>query len=188
MAKVYDGLDTRLRQFIAEQPVFFVASAPSSGGHVNLSPKGHQDTIAVLDEHTVAYLDLFGSGAETIAHIRENGRVTIMFCSFGRTPKILRLYGTGRLVRPDDPEWDALMVNFGAGHPGNRMIVVVTVDRIADSCGFAVPRMDLVGERDMLDAVHGRRTAQEWLGRREVNAASMDGLPSLAGDHPLPKG
>src|ERR671914_204935 len=98
VAKLYDRIDDRLRAFIAEQPMFFVATAPSAGGHVNVSPKGYTDTFTVLDDHTIAYLELYGSGAETIAHLRENGRITAMFCSFGRSPKILRLYGTGRAI------------------------------------------------------------------------------------------
>src|SRR4051812_24498347 len=142
--------------------MFFVATAPESGGHVNVSPKGYQDTFAVLDEHTVAYLDLFGSGSETIAHLRDNGRITVMFCSFARQPKILRLYGTGRVVRLDAPEWDALIGRFGVGHVGIRSIVVVQVERIADSCGYSVPFMEQVGERSLLDDRHGRRSAAEW--------------------------
>ena len=109
MGKVYAGLDDRLRKFISAQHVFFVATAPSgTGGHINLSPKGHRDTFAVLDSSTVAYLDLTGSGAETIAHLRQNGRITIMFCSFTETPKVLRLQGRGRPVLPGEPDWDRL--------------------------------------------------------------------------------
>src|SRR4051812_5951588 len=105
MSTLYDRIDDRLREFIGAQPMFFVATAPGSGGHVNVSPKGYRDTFTVIDEHTVAYLDLFGSGAETVAHLRDNGRITIMFCSFARQPKILRLYGTGRVVTARDAEW-----------------------------------------------------------------------------------
>ncbi len=115
MGKVYTGLDERLRQFISAQPVFFVATAPSgTGGHVNVSPKGYRDTFAILGPHTVAYLDLTGSGAETIAHLRQNGRITIMFCSFTTQPKILRLHGTGRVTLPTDPGWPALCGYFPA--------------------------------------------------------------------------
>src|SRR5215472_5943309 len=117
MAVVYSKLDERLVKFIARQPMFFVATAPclddsGAGGHVNVSPKGYRDTFAVLDPLTVAYLDLTGSGAETIAHLRQNGRITIMFCSFDRQPKILRLYGTGRAVLPADPAWGELASHF----------------------------------------------------------------------------
>lgn len=185
MGKVYDRIDERLRGFIAAQPVFFVATAPASGGHVNVSPKGYKDTFTVIDEHTVAYLDLYGSGAETIAHLRDDGRITIMFCSFGRQPKVLRLYGSGRVVTPVSPEWAALGERFG-GHPGTRTIIVVDVERIADSCGYSVPRMEPAGERTLLDDQHGRRTHEQWLPRVEVNAQSIDGLPALDPDHLVP--
>ncbi|MFI9508118.1 pyridoxamine 5'-phosphate oxidase family protein [Nocardia sp. NPDC052566] len=187
MAKIFAEIDDKLQKFIEEQPMFFVATAPSEGGHVNVSPKGYRDTFAILDEHTVAYLDLFGSGAETIAHLRDNGRITVMFCSFTRTSKILRLFGTGRVVRPDSPEFDALRPHFGLQHPGIRAVIVVSVDRIADSCGYSVPYLDLVDERPVLDALHARRTDDEFAQRiTTVNAASIDGLPALLPDHPLP--
>lgn len=186
MGKVYDRIGDRLRAFITAQPMFFVATAPASGGHVNVSPKSYQDTFAVVDELTVAYLDLYGSGVETIAHLRENGRITLMFCSFGRQPKILRLYGTGRVVRPDAPEWDALAGLFGTGHAGSRAIIVVGVERIADSCGYSVPYMEPAGERSMLDDQHGRRAPHEWAPRIARNAESIDGLPALAPGHPAP--
>jgi predicted pyridoxine 5'-phosphate oxidase superfamily flavin-nucleotide-binding protein len=186
VAKVYDRIDDRLREFIAAQPMFFVATAPQEGGHVNVSPKGYTDTFAVLGDHKVAYLELYGSGAETIAHLRDNGRITVMFCSFARSPKILRLYGTGRVVRPDDPEWDGLAGHFGMGHAGVRSVIVIDVERVADSCGYAVPRMELVGERSLLDDQHGRRPAARWPERVKRNAESIDGLPALAPDHPAP--
>lgn len=187
MAKIYERIDDRLRAYIAEQPMFFVATAPHAGGHVNVSPKGYTDTFAVLDDHTIAYLELYGSGSETIAHLRQNGRITVMFCSFGRTPKILRLYGTGRVVRPDAPDWAALAGRFGAGHAGMRSVIVIDVTRIADSCGFAVPRMELIGERTQLDDQHARRTAPQWAERVKVNSESIDGLPALDLDHPAPR-
>jgi hypothetical protein len=185
MGKLYERIDERLRAFITAQPMFFVATAPAAGGHVNVSPKGYRDTFAILDDLTVAYLDLYGSGSETIAHLRDNGRITIMFCSFDRQPKILRLYGTGRVVRPDAPEWTSLIGRFG-GHPGTRTVIVVDVERIADSCGYSVPFMELAGERPLLDDQHGRRTAEEWPPRVERNVASIDGLPALEPDHPAP--
>jgi hypothetical protein len=186
VAKLYEAIDQRLREFIEAQPMFFVATAPERGGHVNVSPKGYQDTFAVLDEHTVAYLDLYGSGSETIAHLRDNGRITVMFCSFARQPKIVRLHGTGRVVRPDAGEWDALAGRFGDGHAGTRAIVVVSVSRVSDSCGYSVPYMEVVGERPLLDDQHRRRPAEEWTPRVRRNATSIDGLPALEADHPAP--
>jgi hypothetical protein len=186
VAKLYDAIDQRLRDFIEAQPMFFVATAPRDGGHVNVSPKGYQDTFAVIDERTVAYLDLYGSGAETIAHLRDDGRITVMFCSFARQPKILRLYGTGRVVRPDADEWDSLIGRFGDGHAGTRAIVVVDVERVADSCGYSVPFMEVVGERSLLDDQHRRRPAEQWPSRVRRNAESIDGLPALEPDHPAP--
>ncbi|MGI5222700.1 pyridoxamine 5'-phosphate oxidase family protein [Nocardia sp. CA-290969] len=187
MAKVFSHIDESLREFIGKQAMFFVATAPSDGGRVNLSPKGYRDTFAVLDEHTVAYLDLFGSGVETIAHLRDNGRITIMFCSFTRNSRILRLFGTGRIVRPDEAEFENLRQHFGSDHPGVRMAIVVTVDRIADSCGYSVPYYDLVGERPVLDAHHARQPPEKYAGRISGdNGHSIDGLPALEPGHPLP--
>lgn len=167
--------------------MFFVATAPENGGRVNVSPKGYRDSFAVIDDHTFAYLDLFGSGVETIAHVRENGRITVMFCSFGRNSNIVRLFGTGRVVRPDDREFDSLKMHFAMHHPGIRSITVIDVARVADSCGYSVPYMEEVGERPVLDDVHGRRGPDEWADRiAGVNAHSIDGLAALDADHPLP--
>ena len=187
MAKIFPQIDESLRAFISEQAMFFVATAPSDGGRINLSPKGYRDTFAVLDEHTVAYLDLFGSGAETIAHLRDNGRITVMFCSFARSSRILRLYGTGRVVRPDDAEFSSLLGHFGPLHPGTRSAVVIDVDRIADACGYAGPYYDLVDERPVLDDYHAK-VSEEKFTRRIAgdNGHSIDGLPALEPDHPLP--
>jgi hypothetical protein len=157
MGKTYDQLDKRLHGWIAAQHIFFVATAPQRrGGHVNLSPKGHADTFAVLDERTVAYLDLTGSGAETAAHLRDDGRITLMFCAFSGPPRILRLYGQGRIVLPGEQRWDELSAWFPARR-GARAVVVVEVERIADSCGYAVPLYDYAGERDLLDQWAGRK-------------------------------
>lgn len=187
MATVHDRIDDRLRRFIDQQHMFFVGTAPQAGGHVNISPKGYRDSFAVVDDHTFAYLDLFGSGAETIAHVRENGRITILFVSFTRNSNLLRLYGTGRIVRADSAEWPALSRLFDLRHPGLRSIVVVDVERIADSCGYSVPYLEYTGERDVLDDVHGRRGPDEWAQRiANVNDHSIDGLPALDPDHPLP--
>jgi hypothetical protein len=192
MGKVYAELDERLRKFIARQPVFFVATAPcltadGEGGHVNISPKGYRDTFAVLNPTTVAYVDLTGSGAETIAHLRQNGRITIMFCSFTKQAKILRIYGHGRAVLPDDPGWPALAARFapggtqGASRRDRRAIVVVEADRIADSCGYAVPRMELTEERDLLAELAEEKSLDELAEyRAEKNAVSIDGLPALS--------
>lgn len=187
MGKTYAGLDKRLAEFIRSQHVFFVATAPSGAdGHVNVSPKGYRDTFAVLGPTTFAYLDLTGSGAETIAHLRQNGRITLMFCSFGDAPKILRIYGQGRPVLPADPDWAELAAHFpgndGAGTDrGNqRAIIVVEADRIADSCGYAVPIMELVEERDVLTRWSDRRSPDQLVAYRiEHNTVSIDGLPAL---------
>jgi hypothetical protein len=187
MGKTYAGLDKRLAEFIRSQHVFFVATAPSGAdGHVNVSPKGYRDTFAVLGPMTFAYLDLTGSGAETIAHLRQNGRITLMFCSFSDTPKILRIYGTGRPVLPADPDWAALAAQFphndGAGPDGGnqRAIIMVEADRIADSCGYAVPVMELVSERDLLTRWSERKSPEHLAAYRiEHNTASIDGLPAI---------
>lgn len=186
MAKEFSRLDESLREFIEGQAMFFVATAPSEGGRINLSPKGYRDTFAVLDDHTVAYLDLFGSGAETIAHLRDNGRITIMFCSFTRNSRILRLFGTGRSVRPDDDEFAELLTHFDGRHAGLRAAIVVDVERIADACGYAVPYYDLVDERPVLDTYHAQATDEKFASLAERNRRSIDGLAALDPDHPLP--
>jgi hypothetical protein len=182
MGRLHDTIDERLSAFIAGQPVFFVATAPlADDGHVNLSPKGYADTFSVLDEHSVAYLDLTGSGVETIAHLRENGRITVLFCAFEGAPRILRLYGRGRVVEPGDEGFRDLRARFGE-RDGVRAVIVVDVTRIADSCGYAVPRMRLEQERDVLAAWHDRKGADGLVEyRRENNAESIDALPGLEG-------
>ncbi len=192
MGTRYAELDERLRKFIARQPVFFVATAPSltddgAGGQVNVSPKGYRDTFAVLGPRTVAYLDLTGSGAETIAHLRQNGRITIMFCSFSKETKVLRLSGRGQVVLPGSARWAELAGHFPrtAGPAtqltNQRAIIVVDLQRIADSCGYAVPEMSLAAERDVLDRWAAKKTAAELAAyRAEKNAVSIDGLPALA--------
>ncbi|MCA2244169.1 pyridoxamine 5'-phosphate oxidase family protein [Mycobacterium sp. WUMAC-067] len=187
MAKEFDSIDESLRDFIRQQAVFFVATAPSEGGRINLSPKGYCDTFAVLDEHTVAYLDLFGSGVETIAHLRDNGRITVMFCSFTRNSRILRLFGTGRVLRPDDAEFADLVGHFDGRHAGIRAIIVVDVERIADACGFAVPYYELVDERPVLDAYHHKAPGEAYERLIHRNRRSIDGLPALDPDHPAPR-
>jgi pyridoxamine 5'-phosphate oxidase-like protein len=186
MGTTYRTLDERLIRWIGEQQIFFVATAPSGpSGHVNVSPKGHADTFAVLDERTVAYLDLTGSGAETAAHLRDNGRITVMFCAFAGPPQIVRLYGGGRVVLPDDEAWEALAACFPA-YRGARSIVVVDLDRIADSCGYAVPRHEYVGERDLLERWTDRKDDGELEAyRRHRNETSIDGLPAFLPPFPV---
>src|SRR5262249_22524350 len=138
MGKVYEQLNDSLADFIGRQHVFFVGTAPTSPeGHLNVSPKG-LDTFRILGPKTVAYLDMTGSGIETVDHVREDGRITLMFCAFEGRPLIVRLYGRGRVVEPGDGDWDALIARFPE-YPGARSVVVVEVERVADSCGFAVP-------------------------------------------------
>jgi hypothetical protein len=180
VGKSYDELDGRLRRWIADQRMFFVATAPSGpGGHVNLSPKGHADTFAILDERTVADLDLTGSGAETIAHLRDNGRITLMFCAFSGPPRILRLHGHGWVVLPGDGRWEELAARFPTRR-GARTVVVVEIRRIADSCGYAVPLYDYAGERDLLDQWAARKDdAAIAAYRTQHNHTSIDDLPAL---------
>lgn len=181
MARELEGIDDRLARFIAGQHVFFVATAPrSDDGHLNLSPKGLDGTLAVLDPHTVAYLDLTGSGVETIAHLRENGRIVIMFCAFEGPPRIVRLHGRGEPVLVDDQRFPALVDAFPP-HPGVRSVIRVEVARVADSCGFGVPLLGFEGERSQLDE-WAERKGPDGLARyqAEKNATSIDGLPGLA--------
>ena len=177
MADVHPSISPALSAFIEQQPLFFVASAPLSGsGHVNVSPKG-LDTFRMLAPDRVAYLDLTGSGNETSAHLAENGRITIMFCAFQGPPRILRLFGTGRTVLPDDPVWDDLRSHFPANQVGVRQVIVVDIHRVQTSCGYSVPRMDLVGDRDTLDRwARNRGPAQLDEYRRHKNVTSIDGL------------
>jgi hypothetical protein len=179
MGRVLDAISDELAAFISRQHVFFVATAPSDGGHVNLSPKGLH-TFAVLDPHTVAYLDLTGSGVETIAHLRENGRITIMFCAFDGKPNIVRLYGRGKVLPAGEPEAGALLARF-AGHPGARSVIPIQVDRVSTSCGYGVPLLRYEGERDQLTAWADRRGPDGLVEYREQkNAVSIDGLPGLS--------
>lgn len=178
MGKVLPALTDELTEWIGEQPMFFVATAPDTGGHVNVSPKGH-DTLRVLDPTTIAYLDLTGSGAETIAHTRQNGRITIMLCAFDGKPKILRLFGTG-VAHPADTERFEKLRSLFPDLPGARSVVEVSLHRVQTSCGYAVPTMDLRDERSMLIEWAERRGADgvvDYWG--EKNATSIDGLPAL---------
>jgi Pyridoxamine 5'-phosphate oxidase len=185
VAKVLDGIDDKLARWLERQPVFFVATAPLAGdGHVNLSPKGTLGTFRVLDRDTVAYLDLTGSGAETLAHLRENGRITLMFCAFDGPPNIIRLWGTGSAVLPSSVDFAPLVAAFPA-HPGIRSVIRVAVRRVADSCGYSVPRMSLDSERDILELHNAKKGPARLAAYRvERNAASIDGLPAWPLDEP----
>jgi hypothetical protein len=179
VGKVVAAITPDLRAFIERQHIFFVATAPSGDeGHVNLSPKGH-DTFRVLDERTVAYLDLTGSGVETIAHLEQNGRITFLFCAFEGPPRIVRLHGRGEVLRPGEVGFDDLRPSF-PDLPGTRAIIRVACERFSTSCGYSVPRFEYASERD---------TLREWAERRgddglktywdEKNRRSIDGLPAL---------
>lgn len=189
MGKLYERIDGRIRTFIEEQPVFFTATAPLAGdGHVNVSPKGRAGTLVVIDKLTLAYLDFGGSGAETIAHVRENGRITLMWCAFSGPPKVLRVHGEGEVVLRDDPRWSEYIAHFAkeaATGQGARAIIVVRARRVSDACGFAVPFMDYREERTMHAEHFNRQSDDEfnaYCERKEHVAQSLDGLPAL----PLP--
>ena len=186
MGQVYDAIDTSLQRWLAKQPLFFVATAPNDpDGHVNLSPKGGEGTFRVLGPRTVAYVDLVGSGVETAAHLQENGRIVLMFCAFAGPPKIVRLHGQGRVVAQGEAEFAALLPGFGLTDETlalARGIVVVDVDRIGDSCGFVVPRMESVTQRDQLmrwGEQQEKKRGPDWKEHYVAanNAASIDGLP-----------
>jgi hypothetical protein len=178
VAKVYEAITPELQRFIEQQPLFFVATAPlDGGGHVNLSPKG-QESFRVCGPHRVGYLDLTGSGNETAAHLLENGRITFMFCAFTGAPRILRLYGQGRVIRPDTAEWAGLSDSFPA-IPGARQIIVAEIERVQTSCGMAVPLMEIVGQRDNLITWAEAKGPEGLVAyREEKNRHSIDGLPT----------
>ncbi|MEU3505220.1 pyridoxamine 5'-phosphate oxidase family protein [Streptomyces hundungensis] len=189
MGKTYERIDGRLRTFIERQPVFFTATAPLvADGTVNLSPKGLKGSFAVLDEQRIAYLDFAGSTAETIAHLRENGRITVMWCAFEGPPTIVRVHGRGEPVFRDDARFKELLGDFPAIDParhGLRAIIVVTAELVRDSCGYGVPFMSYDEDRDL----HGGRFAREddaslsaYFSKKDHIAQSLDGLPGL----PLP--
>ncbi len=181
MGKVHDGIDEALRRWIDRQHVVFVATAASDVDQtINLSPKGTAGTVVVLDEQRVAYLDLTGSGVETIAHLRDNGRITLMWCAFDGPPRIVRVHGRGEVVLPDDDRWDELLESFGGPRPGQRSIIVVHAQRVSDSCGYSVPLMDFRQDRTRLDEWAEARTEDELDEyRARKNARSIDGLPGL---------
>ena len=179
MGKRYEALTPELAGWIAAQPVFFVATAPlAASGHVNVSPKG-LDTLRVLGPLRIAYLDLTGSGAETIAHVRENGRIVLMFCAFSGAPKIVRLHGAATVVSPASPTWADLRAYY-PDHLGARAIIDVRVTRISDSCGYGVPTFSAVEDRVALPRWSTNKGAEGLRAyRREHNSRSIDGLPAL---------
>jgi hypothetical protein len=180
MGKVFDEIDEKLAAWIGRQRMFFVGTAPSGdSGHVNVSPKGPIESLRILDPHTVAYLDVIGSGAETIAHLRDNGRIVVMLCAFDGPPRILRLHGRGTVLAADAVDFDV------APPPGTeRAIIRVDVERIADSCGYGVPVMEFVGPRPQYERwaetklrKGGEHALDEYMA--EKNAVSIDGLPAV---------
>lgn len=188
MGKVYEAIDDGLAAWVAAQPMFFVATAPrADDGLVNCSPRGH-DSLRVLDAHRIAWLDLTGSGAETIAHLRENGRIVVMLCAFEGAPRIVRFHGRGRVHELGSPEFAALAPQFPE-LPGARAVIEVAVSRIADSCGYAVPRMEVLEQRDVLERwAEKRGDAGLERYRRERNVRSLDGLPAWRGEAVPPAG
>jgi hypothetical protein len=179
MGKVNNPIDNKLADWIGQQHLFFVSTAPLNGdGLINCSPKG-MDTFRLLDPSTVAYLDLTGSGVETIAHLKENGRIVVMFCAFEGAPRIVRLHGRGTVLEPDQAAFVALQPRF-PNHPGVRSIICIDVQRLSDSCGYAVPRYAYQAERDTLRK-WAEQKGPDGLAtyRAEQNAHSLDGLPGI---------
>ena len=180
MGRATERIEAKHRAFIERQRMFFVATAPrDDAGLINVSPKGIDGSFAVLDETTVAYLDLVGSGIETVAHLRENGRICVMFCAFDGSPNILRLQGRGEAVFPGDERYDDLRGRF-ADVAGERSIIVVHVRRVSDTCGFGVPLYDYVGQRPTLvDWAEKQGPENLAVYQRTKNAKSLDGLPGV---------
>lgn len=179
MAKTYPAIDEKMRAWVARQKLFFVSTAPlSENGLLNCSPKG-MDSFRILDDHSVGYLDLTGSGIETIAHLRENARIVIMFCAFEGPPNIVRFHGTGSVHAKDSEGYEKLLPHFDE-LPGARSIIKVDVTRIGDSCGYSVPLYDYVGDRDVLTKwAENKKEEGVAAYQKENNQASLDGLPGL---------
>lgn len=179
MAKTYPTLTPQLKDWISRQPLYFLASAPlASDGHVNLSPRG-LDSLRITGDNELVLLDLTGSGNETAAHLLENGRLTVMLCAFSGDPKILRLYGQGRVIQPNHADWDQYRQLFAADLPGLRQLFHVSLNRIQTSCGFGVPLMELVGQRDTLFKWAQKKGPDGIVQyHRDKNSRSIDGLPA----------
>ena len=179
MGKVLAEIDRNLQSWIKRQKIFFVATAPlEANSHINCSPKG-ADSFRILGSHSVAYQDLTGSGIETIAHLKENGRILIMFCAFEGAPQIVRLHGKGTAIFQGTAEYNELSSKFHP-HPGERAIIKIDVQRISSSCGFSVPLYDFVDQRDVLDKWTDKKTPEELVAyRQKKNQTSIDGLPGL---------
>lgn len=179
MGKLYESITSEIATWIKQQHMFFVATAPlGSNGHVNCSPKG-LDVLRILDAGQVAYLDLTGSGAETIAHLRENGRIVFMFCAFTGPPKIVRLHGQGTVVTKSSAGWDTLRAHF-PDYPAARSIIRAEITRVSDSCGYGVPKLEFKEDRDAMQrwaATKGLSALPEY--RKQKNSKSIDGLPAL---------
>ena len=180
MADFTDSLTDKHIAFIEKQPVFFTATA-AADARINLSPKGYADTFRVLSENQVAYLDFGGSGNETHAHLAADGRITIMFCAFDRSALILRIYGRGRPVLPQDEEWDSVAATFTL-LPGTRQIFVIDVESVQTSCGWGVPMMELQHERDTLQKYHRQADPVLWVEKFQERTRSIDGLPTRPTD------
>lgn len=179
MGNTHESISDELKAFVESQPMFFVATAPSEGGHVNVSPKG-LEPVAVLGPHEVAYIDRTGSGVETIAHVRQNGRITLMFCAFKGKPNIVRFSGTGEVVGLTDGRFDELAAHFPET-PAVRSIIRIDVDRVSDSCGYGVPLMEFKGDRRALNGWAKDKSAADITEYHATrNATSIDGLPGVA--------
>ena len=179
MGLTYPAIDDKMRAWVARQKMFFVSTAPLSGdGLLNCSPKG-MDSFRILDDHTVGYLDLTGSGIETVAHLRENGRIVIMFCAFEGPPNIVRFYGTGSVHPKGTSGYDELLPHFEE-LAGARSIIKVDVSRIGDSCGYSVPLYDHVADRDVLTKwAENKKEKGVVAYQKENNQTSLDDLPAL---------
>ncbi len=182
MGRVLEAITDELAAWIRAQHMFFVATAPlGADGHVNVSPKGFAGSFVVLGPHEVAYLDRIGSGAETIAHLRENGRITVMFNAFDGKPDIVRLYGHGVVIRPGDERFETFATHFPDPPRGIRSVIHVRVDRVSSSCGFGVPFMEYVGDRETMatwTAMKSDDVLADYVA--EKNATSIDGLPAIS--------
>jgi hypothetical protein len=179
MGKVYDGIDEKLSAWLSAQKIFFVATAPlSEQGHVNCSPKDSR-SFQILDERTVVYLDLTGSGVETIAHVKENGRIVLMFCAFSGAPNIVRMHGQGEVIESHHEDFLTLKARFGI-KPGLRSFIRVRLTRVSTSCGFGVPLYEFLGDRNQLAAWAEHKGAEKLVEyQHEKNAISIDGLRGI---------